>query len=68
MSFFPVYQKPESEKSSSHECGFNPYGDARNKFEVKSYSIGILSIISDSEIIYLYPWIVSIHDVLLVTI
>lgn len=64
LSFFLVYQKPELEKLSSYECGFNPFSDARNKFEVHFYLVGILFIIFDLELVYLYPWIISIHDVI----
>jgi len=60
ISFFLVIQKPEIEKLSAYECGFNPFGDARNKFEVRFYLIGILFIIFDLEIIYLFPWVVSL--------
>lgn len=49
LSFFFVYQKPELEKLSSYECGFNPFGDARKKFEVKFYLVGILFIVFDLE-------------------
>jgi len=45
LSFLLVYQVPDSEKSSVYECGFNPFGDARIKFEVKFYLISILFII-----------------------
>ena len=55
LSILLVYQKPELEKLSSYECGFNPFSDARNKFEVKFYLIGILFIIFDLELVYLYP-------------
>jgi len=50
-----VYQKPDSEKMSVYECGFNPYGHARNKFEVKFYIVGILFIIFDLEVCYIFP-------------
>lgn len=55
LSFFLVYQKPDLEKLSAYECGFNPFGDARNKFEVRFYLIGILFIIFDLEITFLFP-------------
>jgi NADH-quinone oxidoreductase subunit A len=50
-----VYQKPEIDKLSSYECGFNSFGDARSKFEVKFYPVGILFIIFDLEITFLFP-------------
>jgi len=60
VSFFLVYQTPDAEKLSSYECGFNPWGDARSKFEVRFYLVAILFIIFDLEITFLFPWIVSI--------
>lgn len=60
ISFICVYQKPENGKIEAYECGFNPYSDARNKFEIKYYLIGILFIIFDLELVYLFPWIISI--------
>lgn len=55
LSFFLIYQKPYLEKLSAYECGFNPFSDARSKFEVRFYLVGILFIIFDLELIYLYP-------------
>jgi NADH-quinone oxidoreductase subunit A len=55
ISFFFVYQQPETEKLSAYECGFNPFGDARSKFDVRFYLVGILFIIFDLEIAYLFP-------------
>jgi len=60
LSVFFVYQKPDKEKISVYECGFHPYGDARNKFEVKFYIVGILFIIFDLEIMYIFSWIIGI--------
>lgn len=57
-SFLVVVQKPESEKYSPYECGFNPFADARVKFEIHFYLVGILFIIFDLEIIFLFPWVV----------
>jgi len=48
------------EKNSAYECGFNPFGEARNKFDVRFYLVGILFIIFDLEIVFLFPW--SIFD------
>lgn len=53
----------DDEKSSSYECGFNPFGDARNKFEVKFYLIAILFIIFDLEISFLFPWTVILYKI-----
>lgn len=60
LSYFLVTQSPETEKLSTYECGFEPYEDARNKFNVRFYIIAILFILFDIEIIFLLPWCVSI--------
>lgn len=59
ISFLFVYQSMNQEKISSYECGFNPFGDARNKFEVRFYIVAILFIIFDIEIVVLFPWVVT---------
>ena len=62
ISFFFVYQQSNLEKISAYECGFNPFGDARYKFEVHYYLVGILFIIFDLEITFIFPWLVSLFD------
>ena len=57
LSFVLVVQKPNVDKISIYECGFNPFGDSRNKFEVKFYVVAILFIVFDLEIIFLFPWL-----------
>lgn len=49
-----------AEKSSSYECGFEPFGDARTNFDVHFYLVGILFLIFDLEIVFLYPWVYSV--------
>lgn len=58
-SYLLVYQKPESEKLSAYECGFEPYEDARNKFDIKFYLIAMLFIIFDIETMFMIPWSLS---------
>ena len=61
ISFFFIYQaNNDAEKISSYECGFSPFGDSRTKFEVKFYLVGILFIIFDLEITFLFPWAISL--------
>ena len=48
--------KPDPEKLSPYECGFEPFEDARVKFDVRYYLIAILFIIFDLEIAFLFPW------------
>ena len=52
--------KPQKAKLSPYECGFEPAGDARGKFDVKFYLIAILFIIFDIEIAFLFPWAASL--------
>lgn len=63
LSYLLSVQNPETEKLSSYECGFEPYEDARNKFDVKFYIVGILFIIFDIEAVFLFPWSVSIGKI-----
>jgi NADH:ubiquinone oxidoreductase subunit 3 (subunit A) len=55
LSYFLAVQNPDSEKISAYECGFEPFEDARNKFDVRFYIVAILFIIFDVEVIYLFP-------------
>ena len=60
ISYLLVMQNPETEKLSTYECGFEPYEDARHRYDVKFYLIAILFIIFDIETMFLLPWSVSI--------
>jgi NADH-quinone oxidoreductase subunit A len=51
---------PDSEKLSIYECGFDPYEDARNAFDVRFYLIAILFIIFDLETVFFFPWCISL--------
>ena len=63
LSFLLITQQPDVEKLSSYECGFDPFGDARNSFNIHFYLVGILFIIFDLEITYLFPWAVSLDKI-----
>lgn len=56
LSYSLISQNPESEKLSSYECGFEPYEDTKNKFDVKFCLVAILFILFDIEVIFLLPW------------
>ena len=58
-SFLVASQKPDSEKVSAYECGFEPFDDARSKFDVRFYLVAILFIIFDLEVAFLFPWAVA---------
>nr|WP_240922332.1 NADH-quinone oxidoreductase subunit A [Oleiagrimonas sp. C23AA] len=51
-------RRPESEKLSAYECGFEPFEDARMKFDVRYYLLAIIFIIFDLEVAFLFPWAV----------
>nr|YP_009495429.1 NADH dehydrogenase subunit 3 [Eunotia naegelii]AWQ64076.1 NADH dehydrogenase subunit 3 [Eunotia naegelii] len=60
FSFFFVVQKPDIEKLSTYECGFEPYNDSRHKFDIKFYLLAIIFIVFDIETAFLLPWSVSL--------
>jgi len=62
-SFLVASQKPDSEKVSAYECGFEPFDDARSKFDVRFYLVAILFIIFDLEVAFLFPWAISLGDI-----
>ena len=55
--------RPDNEKLSSYECGFEPFSDARSKFDVKFYLVAILFIIFDIEIMFLFPWAITLGKI-----
>jgi len=63
LSYLLIYQNPDTEKLSTYECGFEPYEDARHKFDVKFYLIAILFIVFDIEAMYLFPWSISLGNI-----
>ena len=52
--------RPDKEKLSAYECGFEPFEDARVKFDVRFYLVAILFIIFDLEVAFLFPWAISL--------
>jgi len=63
MSFMIAKQKPDSEKMSAYECGFEAFDDARSRFDVRFYLVAILFIIFDLEVAFLFPWAVAFGDI-----
>ena len=55
--------RPDPEKLSAYECGFNAFDDARMKFDVRFYLVSILFIIFDLEVAFLFPWAVAFGDI-----
>ncbi len=59
-SYIIARQRPDSEKVSAYECGFEAFDDARSQFDVRFYLVAILFIIFDLEIAFLFPWAISL--------
>jgi len=55
--------RPNPEKLSPYECGFEAFEDARMKFDVRYYLVAILFILFDLEIAFLFPWAVVFHEI-----
>ncbi|MDX6748393.1 NADH-quinone oxidoreductase subunit A [Geminicoccaceae bacterium 1502E] len=62
-SLLVARQRPDSEKLSAYECGFEAFGDARQRFDVRFYLVAILFIIFDLEVVFLFPWAVSLGNI-----
>ena len=55
--------RPDPQKLSPYECGFEAFEDARMKFDVRYYLVAILFILFDLEIAFLFPWAVSLDAI-----
>jgi len=55
--------RPDAEKLSPYECGFEAFEDARLQFDVRDYLVEILFILFDLEIAFLFPWAVALKDI-----
>ena len=63
LSYMIARQKPDSEKLSSYECGFEAFEDARGQFDVRFYLVAILFIIFDLEVAFLFPWAITLGQI-----
>ena len=63
MGFLLAPSRPDAEKLSPYECGFEAFEDARMKFDVRYYLIAILFILFDLEIAFLFPWAAIFKDI-----
>ena len=61
--FIVAVKRPDPEKVSAYECGFDAFDDARMKFDVRFYLVAILFIIFDLEVAFLFPWVVAFKTV-----
>ena len=63
INFILSPKKPDPEKLSAYDCGFEPFNDSRMEFDVRVYLVAILFIIFDLEIAFLFPWAVSLGNI-----
>ena len=63
LNFLFSPKKPNPEKLSAYECGFEAFGDSRMEFDIRFYLVAILFIIFDLEIAFLFPWAVSLGSI-----
>jgi NADH-quinone oxidoreductase subunit A len=63
LSYLLASQQSDNEKLSAYECGFTPFDDARNKFDVKFYVVAILFIVFDLEVSLLFPWVAAVDTI-----
>ncbi|MBT5414444.1 MAG: NADH-quinone oxidoreductase subunit A [Rhodospirillaceae bacterium] len=62
-SYIVARQKPDSEKVSAYECGFDAFEDSRGRFDVRFYLVAILFIIFDLEVAFLFPWAITLGHI-----
>ena len=63
LGYFLGTRRPDSEKTSPYECGFEAFEDSRMKFDVRYYLVAILLIIFDLEIAFLFPWAIVLDQI-----
>ncbi len=63
LGFILGTRRPDSEKLSPYECGFEAFEDSRMKFDVRFYLVAILFIIFDLEIAFMFPWAVVLKEI-----
>ena len=63
FSFIVGESKPDNEKLSAYECGFEAFDDARGRFDVRFYLVALLFIIFDLEVAFLFPWAITLGKI-----
>ncbi|MBS0236589.1 MAG: NADH-quinone oxidoreductase subunit A [Proteobacteria bacterium] len=63
IPFLVAPAKPDAEKLSPYECGFNAFGAPRTRFDIRFYLVSILFIVFDLEIAFLFPWAVVLEQI-----
>ncbi|MFQ5785211.1 MAG: NADH-quinone oxidoreductase subunit A [Alphaproteobacteria bacterium] len=62
-SYVIASQRPDNEKLSPYECGFDAFSDTRGRFDVRFYLVTLLFIIFDLEVAFLFPWATVLGDI-----
>ena len=62
-AYFLGVKQPDREKVSAYECGFEPFGIPGRPFSVRFFLVGILFLIFDLEISFLFPWCVLFNQI-----
>ena len=63
LSFIVSPKKINVEKASAYECGFEPFDEAKKSFDIQFYIVGVLFLIFDLEVAFLFPWAVSLSSI-----
>ena len=63
INFMLSPKNPDPEKLSAYECGFDPFDDARSRFDIRFYLVAILFLIFDLEVSFLFPWTVCLSSI-----
>ena len=63
VAFIFATKKADPEKISAYECGFDPFDDARSRFDIQFYLVAILFIIFDLEVTFLFHWALALNQV-----
>ena len=61
-AYFINMPSSDYEKHSAYECGFEPFGDARSFFDIHFYTVGLLFIVFDLEVVFLIPFVVDLNN------
>lgn len=63
VAFLVAVRRSYSEKTSSYECGFDPFDDARSRFDVRFYLVALLFLVMDLEILFCFPYSIALGDI-----
>jgi NADH:ubiquinone oxidoreductase subunit 3 (subunit A) len=63
LSYSLSSNNPAPEKQTAYECGFEPFDDGKKSFDIQFYIIGVLFLIFDLEVVFLFPWALSLSHI-----